>query len=127
MPVFRGFSEVKGVKIPKIVTYHTTVKTMFMHRFGAIFRRGKTGSENVPNGVASSVMQQMLRQCFESGFSEREKEKKQAVKNGFEHLPKQAPKRHSKAGVGEVCRVIGFEKEYASKRGKTESWLPYYI
>lgn len=48
MPVFQGFSEVKGVKIPKIVTYHTTVKTMFMHRFGAIFRRGKTGSEHVP-------------------------------------------------------------------------------
>lgn len=48
MPVFRGFSEVKGVKIPKIVTYHTTVKTMFMHRFGAIFRREKRGAEHVP-------------------------------------------------------------------------------
>lgn len=48
MPVFRGFSEVKGVKIPKIVTYHTTVKTMFMHRFGAIFRREKRGGGTRP-------------------------------------------------------------------------------
>ncbi len=127
MPVFRGFSEVKGVKIPKIVTYHTTVKTMFMHRFGAIFRRGKTGSENVPKRSFVECYATDVAAVFRKRIFGARKREKTSRKKRFEHLPKQAPKRHSKAGVGEVCRVIGFEKEYASKRGKTESWLPYYI
>ena len=83
MPVFRGFSEVKGVKIPKIVTYHTTVKTIFMHRFGAIFRREKRGRNTSRKGGVTDVMQQALRKFFERGFSELEKEKKQTAKRGL--------------------------------------------
>ena len=83
MPVFRVFSEVKGVKIPKIVTYHTTVKTMFMHRFGAIFRREKRGQNTSRKGGVTDVMQQALRKFFERGFSELEKEKKQTAKRGL--------------------------------------------
>jgi len=83
MPVFRGISEVKGVKIPKIVTYHTTVKTMFMHRFGAIFRREKRGRNTSRKGGVTDVMQQALRKFFERGFSELEKEKKQTAKRGL--------------------------------------------
>lgn len=83
MPVFRGFSEVKGVKIPKIVTYHTTVKTMFMHRFGAIFRREKRGRNTSRKGGVTDVMQQALRKFFERGFSKLEKEKKQTAKRGL--------------------------------------------
>ena len=76
MPVFRGFSDVKGVKIPKIVTYHTTVKTMFMHCFGTIFRRGKTGAEHFPewscyNRYATDVAATFQKRIF--GARKREK------------------------------------------------------
>ena len=105
MPVFRGFSEVKGVKIPKIVTYHTTVKTMFMHRFGAIFRREKRGRNTSRKGGVTDVMQQALRKFFERGFSKLEKEKKTEHEKRIEPLPKQAPKRHLKA-VPERCAEL---------------------
>ena len=105
MPVFRGFSEVKGVKIPKIVTYHTTVKTMFMHRFGAIFRREKRGRNTSRKGGVTDVMQQALRKFFERGFSELEKEKKQTAKRGLNLCRNRLRKKHLKA-VPERCAEL---------------------
>ncbi len=53
MPVFRAFLNGKGVKIPKIVTYHTTVKTIFMRLRDALFRAVGRGLSEGKNGRVS--------------------------------------------------------------------------
>lgn len=113
MPVFRGFSEVKGVKIPKIVTYHTTVKTMFMHCFGAIFRRGKTGSEHVPKRSCVECYATGVAAIFRKRiFGERKRGKicrKKEVLNPAET----GSEKTFESGGGDLCGAIGFEAEYA--------------
>ena len=105
MPVFRGFSEVKGVKIPKIVTYHTTVKTMFMHRFGAIFRREKRGAEHVPKRRCDRCYATGVAKVFRKRLFRTRKREKTDSEKRIEPLPKQVPKRHLKA-VPERCAEL---------------------
>lgn len=74
MPVFRAFLNGKGVKIPKIVTYHTTVKTIFMRLRDALFRAVGRGLSEGKNGRASGRCGGRVRRSGKTRFGAAQRE-----------------------------------------------------
>lgn len=122
-PVFRDFLKTKGAKIPRIVTYHTAVKTMFMHFSGTLFageKRSLAEAEfRLGNGREAEGKKRVRRRHKKREESGRLRKGENGFEKRSERGGKEAEKTSPKGLPTTVFRCIGF-----GRRNRAEYKFP---
>lgn len=122
-PVFRDFLKTKGAKIPKIVTYHTAVKTMFMHFSGTLFageKRSLAEAEFRPgNGREAEGKKRGRRRHKKREESGRSRKGENGFEKRSERGGKEEEKTSPKKLPATVFRCVGF-----GRRNRAECKFP---